>query len=166
MMGFLRIQKEARRRMSKQRRNKMKTPWEMNQAEFEKYVVGGKLHQGAGIVLPGENEARSWLRYGLINGYPERDIAYFYALRGHGHGYQEYIADCIHEGRNVPAQIVYDLFYDLYRSWEEYEAECIRERRGLPDQIFYEWDGDKVVFDWDKTRSAHARLRTRRSEKP
>jgi hypothetical protein len=57
-----------------------KQPWEMNKDEFQEYVLGGKLYQQTGIKLAGEDKAETWLRLGLINGYPEKNIAYFYSL--------------------------------------------------------------------------------------
>ncbi len=119
-----------------------KRPWEMISDEFEEYVIGGKLHQqDYETKLPGEDEAETWLRLGLINAYPEKDIAYFYSLRSNGQkaGYLRYIADAIYEGLNVPDGVVHQIISD----WQT-------EGGGMKDdgvcQVYRNWAMKNGIF--------------------
>jgi len=63
------------------RGNASKSPELMSVAEFKKAVHKGVIHQATGVILPGENKAKSSLEIGEINGYSPADIARFYAFR-------------------------------------------------------------------------------------
>jgi hypothetical protein len=102
----------------------VKQPWEMSRKEFEQAVKRGKLHPATDRRVSGEEDAKTPLRVGELNGYSGDDIARFYAARrGYGNrnlpktkagkkydsigaGRIELVDDALYEGRNVPKEVI------------------------------------------------------------
>jgi hypothetical protein len=93
--------------------------WQMSPQQFEQYASAGKLHQATGNAIPGEETARTPLKMGELNAYPDQDIAHFYwARRGKTqYGWEEMMRDAIKEGKAVPYELVkaYRNLADLWR---------------------------------------------------
>ena len=128
-----------------------KEPWQMTRAEFRQAVMGGKLYQGTGPVLP--EGLKTAIAEGEASGYPSTDIAAWYVARRSGLqsttlidkggvfkvltnpteqgidiGRSEYIADALSEGKPVPPEVLAD-YPDLKATtgtrWQQAQAQAI-----------------------------------------
>ena len=105
--------------------------WEMTKREFAQAAKRGKINTGTGKKVRGENQAKSWLSCGELNGYCDDDIAHFYVnwFKFHtkkfvGCGWRKLLVDAgLVEKRNVPQAILRSAFkteqgfIDFIRVW-------------------------------------------------
>jgi N12 class adenine-specific DNA methylase len=109
----------------------VKQPWEMDDVAWFKHAEGGKLHQATGKSIPGEDQVKNPVVIGRMNGYPEQDIAHFYAARegafnGLGgndlmdaveRAYEAYKRDALEANKNTPGKV------SKTDKWEEAQKE-------------------------------------------
>ncbi|MCK9327913.1 MAG: hypothetical protein M0P69_20630, partial [Bacteroidales bacterium] len=92
-------------------------PWEMDFKEWVKYAETGKIHKATGVMHPGEENAKTRIGLGEINGYSDRDIAHFYyrstawrnepaTKESSQEAYLLYLRAAVKEGKVVPKYLL------------------------------------------------------------
>ena len=75
--------------------------WELSLEDFTEFAKSGKAHQATDNVVPCERECKTPLSLAILNGYPVRDVAFFYAARRGAFEFDnKYIQKQISEGYN------------------------------------------------------------------